>query len=65
MPLPPTLVWTLGTIGAAIVAKLVVKEWHRVNADLERAKTTPVTEPDRHALPKLRRDPASGEYRIT
>ena len=63
MPLPPVLIWTFGTIGAAIVAKFVVKEWRRVNADLEQAKVAPVAEPDRQVLPKLRRDPVSGEYR--
>ena len=61
--LPPTLVWTIGAIGAAIIAKLVIKEWQRVNGELDRAKTAPVREPDHHRLPKLRRDPLTGEYR--
>lgn len=65
MPVPPAIAWTLGAVGAAIVAKLVVKEWQRVNSELDRAKAAPVAEPDRHALPKLRRDPTTGEYRIT
>ncbi len=65
MPLPPVLIWTLGAIGAAVVGKLVVREWRRVNADLEQAKAAPVVEPDHRALPKLRRDPRSGEYRVS
>jgi hypothetical protein len=64
MAVPPAIIWTLTAVGAAIVAKLVLREWQRVNADLERLKTAPVREPDRHMLPKLRRDPVTGEYRI-
>jgi hypothetical protein len=60
--LPPAVVWTIGTIGAAVVAKLVIREWQRVNADLERAKAASV-EVDRRALPRLRRDPMTGIYR--
>lgn len=59
--LPPAVVWTIGTIGAAVVAKLVIREWQRVNADLERAKAASV-KIDRHALPRLRRDPTTGIY---
>jgi hypothetical protein len=62
--MPPVVIWTLGAVGAAIVAKLVAKEWQRVNADLDRVRTAPVAEPDRTGLPKLRRDPASGVYRL-
>ena len=59
--LPPPLIWTLGAVGAAIITKLVVREWQRVNAELDRARTVPVNEPD--AVPKLRRDPTTGVYR--
>jgi hypothetical protein len=59
--LPPAVVWTIGAIGAAIVTKLVIREWQRVNADLERAKAASV-KIDRHALPRLRRDPTTGIY---
>ena len=61
--MPPVVIWTLGALGAAVVAKLVAKEWRRVNNDLDRVRTAPVTEPDRAALPKLQRDPTSGVYR--
>ena len=63
MPVPPTIVWTIGAIGAAIVAKLVAREWQRVNAELDRVRTAPVAEPEPAALPKLRRDPTTGVYR--
>jgi hypothetical protein len=58
------LVWTIGAAGAAIVAKLVIDEWRRVNRDLDRMRRVPATDPERTALPTLRRDPVTGVYRI-
>jgi hypothetical protein len=41
-----------------------VKEAHRVNAELDEVRGTEPVEPvDRGALPTLRRDPNTGEYR--
>jgi hypothetical protein len=60
---PPAVVLTIGAIGAAAAVKLVIREWQRVNAELERAKTAPVAEVNRHTLPRLRRDPTTGIYR--
>jgi hypothetical protein len=60
--IPPMVVWALGALGAAVVAKVVAKEWRRVNEHLHPGE--PVTEtsaPDR--IPTLRRDPSSGVYR--
>ena len=61
--LPPLFVWALGALSAAALAKVVVKEWRRVNAELDRVKDTPPAEPAVEALPKLKRDPATGVYR--
>jgi hypothetical protein len=60
--LPPLVGWALGALGAAVVTRLVLKEWHRVNGELhpnERMAKTPAREP----IPTLRRDPSSGVYR--
>jgi hypothetical protein len=55
----------LGAIGAAAVVHWVVKEVRRINEELDRLKTAPVVEPvAREALPTLRRDPQSGEWRL-
>jgi hypothetical protein len=62
--LPPALIWTLGAIGAAVLARLAVKEWQRVNAELDEPQRVPVNESERTALPTLRRDPATGVYRV-
>jgi hypothetical protein len=62
LPLPPVIAWTLAALGAAAISKVLVREWRRVNAELdahERA-TQPVA---RDELPTLRRDPHSGVYR--
>jgi hypothetical protein len=33
--IPPVLAWTLGAVGAAALAKLLAREWRRVNAELD------------------------------
>lgn len=61
MPLfVPVIGWALGALGAAAVAKLLVKEWQRVNGELHPHE--PVVETP-GPLPKLHRDPMSGVYR--
>ena len=60
--LSPLIGWALGALGAAVVAKVVAKEWQRINDELHRRE--PVTEaPVREEIPALRRDPTSGVYR--
>lgn len=60
----PALVVTLGMVGAAALLRWCVREVHRVNSELDafraRAQVDPV---DRQALPTLKRDPRTGEYR--
>jgi hypothetical protein len=51
----------LGAIGAAALASFVIREARRINAELdELRKGRGAPEP----YPTLRRDPASGEYRL-
>jgi hypothetical protein len=62
--MPQVLLFVLGAIGAAIAAKLIAREWQRVNAELDQAKAKPApVDGDRQAMPNLRRDPVTGEYR--
>jgi hypothetical protein len=60
--MPPVLALALGMFGAAALVRWCAKEVKRVNADLERVRATadPI---DRNALPTLKRDPRTGEYR--
>jgi hypothetical protein len=62
LPFPPVIAATLAAIGVVALSKVLVREWQRVNAELdanERA-TAVVRGKD---LPTLRRDPVTGEYR--
>ena len=61
--LSPLVKWTLVALGGAMAVHWVVKEVRRVNEELDarraRARIT-----DQERRPTLRRDPASGEYRL-
>jgi hypothetical protein len=62
--MPPLIVFAFGVMGAAVLVRWCVKEVQRVNAELDDVRGTAAVEPiDRDALPKLKRDPKSGEYR--
>jgi hypothetical protein len=56
--LPPALVFALGFLGVAVIAKVVTKELRRVKENLQ-GREAPVGED----IPVLRRDPKSGIYR--
>ena len=60
--IPPMIVWALGALGAAVVAKVVAKEWRRVNEHLHPGGSVAET-PAAERIPTLRRDPSSGVYR--
>jgi hypothetical protein len=60
----PVLVLTFGTVGAAALMRWCVREVRRVNDELDAVRAQAAVEPvDRSALPQLRRDPRTGEYR--
>jgi hypothetical protein len=60
----PVLALTLGILGAAAVVRWCAKEVRRINSELDNVRARTVVDPvDRNALPKLKRDPNSGEYR--
>ncbi len=59
--IPPLIAWTIGALGAVVLTRRLVREWRRVNAELDRAAAAGGI--DRDNLPTLRRDPASGVYR--
>jgi hypothetical protein len=70
--MPPLVIPSLakfmfGTLGAAAVVHWAVKEARRINEQLERvkAKAAPAVDPmRREALPTLRRDPSTDEWRV-
>lgn len=62
--MPPLVVFALGVMGAAVVVRWCAREVQRVNAELDEARAKATVEPlDRSTLPKLKRDPKTGEYR--
>ncbi|HMA73729.1 MAG TPA: hypothetical protein VKP67_19935 [Xanthobacteraceae bacterium] len=62
LPLPPVIAWTLAAVGAVAISKVLVREWRRVNAELD-AQERAAEVVARDELPTLRRDPHSGVYR--
>jgi hypothetical protein len=60
--IPPVIGWALGALGAAVLARVVAREWRRVNDKLHPGEPAP-GEVMREELPTLRRDPQSGVYR--
>jgi hypothetical protein len=61
--IPPLVKLVLGAAGAAAVVHWAVKEVRRFSEELDRLKVR--VEPfRREALPTLRRDPATGEWRV-
>jgi hypothetical protein len=67
--MPPILItplvkWTLVALGGTVAIHWVVKEVRRINEELDAAKRVRVKIPRAERLPTLRRDPATGEYRL-
>jgi hypothetical protein len=60
---PPLFVWALGALGAAAAAKVAVKEWRRVNAELDKAEEGAELSPEPGAASELQRDPETGVFR--
>ena len=62
--MPPVFAVALGLMGAAALVRWCFKEANRVNAELDGMRARQPAEPvDRDTLPKLKRDPHTGEYR--
>ena len=60
--LSPLIGWALGALGAVMVAKVVAREWQRINDELHPGEPIAAA-PARESIPALRRDPQSGVYR--
>lgn len=59
----PLVKWTLVALGGAMAVHWVVKEVRRVNEELD-ARRAMAKIRDQERRPTLRRDPATGEYRL-
>ncbi|RAI43933.1 hypothetical protein [Rhodoplanes roseus] len=58
---PPMIAATVAALGVAALGRALMKEWRRVNDELEQMRPVEAVDPAR--LPKLRRDPRTGVYR--
>lgn len=65
--IPPVVKFAVGAlVGAGVIARWVVKEFRRMNDELDRVKAASVIEPAaREEFPTLRRDPRTGDWRVS
>jgi hypothetical protein len=62
---PPLVKLALGAAGAAALVHWVVKEVRRINEELNRVSAAPAADTmQRQALPTLRRDRRTGDWRL-
>lgn len=61
MPVPPALIWMLGAVGAAALVKKFVLDTKKAEMKAAREKELEAMKPN--SVPKLERDPATGDYR--
>jgi hypothetical protein len=62
--LSPALKWSLAALGGAMVVHWAVREARRINEELVNARRVKAKITDAENRPTLRRDPATGEYRL-
>ena len=62
--LSPLVKWALIAAGGTMVVHWVVKETRRINEELDQVRRVKAKITDAENRPTLRRDPATGEYRL-
>ena len=62
--LSPLVKWSIAAMGGAMIVHWAVKEARRINDELEQARRVKAKITDEERRPTLRRDPATGEYRL-
>lgn len=62
--LTPLVKWSLAAMGGAMIVHWAVKEARRINEELDQARRVKAKITDAETRPTLRRDPATGEYRL-
>lgn len=61
--IPPVITAALGALAGVALARTLVREWRRINAELDQVSSAAAERVERERLPKLRRDPRTGVYR--
>jgi hypothetical protein len=63
---PPLVRWAVALIAGVAVVHWLARQARRVNAELDGAERAPAVDPlRRRRLPTLRRDPRTGDWRVT
>ena len=63
--LSPLVKWSLAAMGGAMIVHWAVKEARRINEELEQARRVKARITDAENRPTLRRDPRTGDYRLS
>ena len=63
--LSPLVKWSLAAMGGAMIVHWAVKEARRINEELDEARRVKARITDAENRPTLRRDPRTGEYRLS
>jgi hypothetical protein len=63
--LSPLVKWSLAAMGGAVIVHWAVKEARRINEELDQARRVKARITDAENRPTLRRDPRTGEYRLS
>ena len=63
--LSPLVKWSLAAMGGAMIVHWAVKEARRINEELDQARRVKARITDAENRPTLRRDPHTGEYRLS
>jgi hypothetical protein len=63
--LSPLVKWSLAAMGGAMIVHWAVKEARRINEELDQARRVKARITDAENRPTLRRDPRTGEYRLS
>jgi hypothetical protein len=61
--IPPMITAAFGALAGAALARTLVREWRRINAELDQVSAAAAEKVEREGLPKLRQDPRTGVYR--
>lgn len=62
--MPVVVACALGAVGSVVAAKFLLREARRINAELAAIRAARIPESPQ-ARPTLRRDAATGEYRLS
>ena len=61
--MPPLMLWIAGAVTATVVARWLMREARRINAELDAVRAQPAGRDSHGERASLKRDPETGVYR--